>query len=450
MTVPFSVPGSAWDRTALQALPAERAQAWFLFPAQSRGRASTAVRSQAEPGTERVNLLSAVYRTRDTALNLLVFSDDWGLHPSSCQHLIRHLLGQYSVTWVNTIGTCPPGFDWGTVKRGLQKVGQWGWKKNLRVLPPGLKVVAPIMWPWFRSRLDRQLNRLLLGRRMVPMVRSLQRPVVAVTTIPIVADLMGLLPVDRWVYYCVDDFAEWPRLDGPTMRTMERDVVAKADLLVAVSNNLQEKIEQQGREASLLTHGVDLDLWQSERGRDDVPQLRGLERPLIVFWGAVDRRLDLAFVQRLSQDLTKGTVVFLGPESFSDPALLSIHRVARIPPVAYELLPCIAQESAVLIMPYADLPVTRAMQPLKLKEYLATGKPTVVRDLPANREWSDCLDLTATPAEFAAAVLRRLESGLPDEQKAARSRLAAESWETKAQLFSQILESRIHADALAC
>ena len=32
---------------------------------------------------------------------LLVFADDWGRHPSSCQHLIQELLPQYQVTWVN-------------------------------------------------------------------------------------------------------------------------------------------------------------------------------------------------------------------------------------------------------------------------------------------------------------------------------------------------------------
>jgi len=63
----------------------------------------------------------------------------------------------------------------------------------------------------------------------------------------------------------------------------------------------------------------------------------------------------------------------------------------------------------VIIMPYADRPVTRAMQPLKLKEYLATGKPVVVRNLPATRGWTDCLDLADTlkvirgPAHAVAA-----------------------------------------------
>src|SRR5262249_37323525 len=100
-------------------------------------------------------------------------------------------------------------------------------------------------------------------------------------------------------------------------------------------------------------------------------------------------------------------------------------------------LPHLAREAAVLIMPYADLPVTRAMQPLKLKEYLATGRPAVVRDLPANQEWDDCLDLAATPQSFSDAVRRRLGTGLPEEQRRARARLATETWAKKACLFER-------------
>jgi hypothetical protein len=88
-------------------------------------------------------------------------------------------------------------------------------------------------------------------------------------------------------------------------------------------------------------------------------------------------------------------------------------------------------------MPYADLPVTRAMQPLKLKEYLATSRPVVVRDLPANRNWASALDLAADARGFAETVHRRLSTGLPPEQAAARVRLAAESWSGKAEQFAQ-------------
>ena len=46
---------------------------------------------------------------------LIVFSDDWGRHPSSCQHLVQQLSTRRQVTWINTIGLRPPRFDRATV-----------------------------------------------------------------------------------------------------------------------------------------------------------------------------------------------------------------------------------------------------------------------------------------------------------------------------------------------
>jgi hypothetical protein len=117
------------------------------------------------------------------------------------------------------------------------------------------------------------------------------------------------------------------------------------------------------------------------------------------------------------------------------------------PALRYEQLPVLARAANVLIMPYADLPVTRAIQPLKLKEYLATGKPAVVRDLPANRDWADCLDLAANPEQFAESVTQRIRTGLPAEQKMARTRLRTETWATKAEQFARILLGEVAADA---
>ena len=355
--------------------------------------------------------------------SLLIFSDDWGRHPSSCQHLTRRLLrqGRHPVIWVNTIGTRAPRVDLATARRVVQKLGDWfRARESAAPLPPGLTILNPRMWPWFRTSLDRRLNRGLLQRQLEPVLKNCRTPVVAVTTIPIVADLIGILPVLRWVYYCVDDFSKWPGLDQEPLDRMERQLAAKADVVIAVSEPLQERLAAMGRESHLLTHGVDLELWS----RDDLappPDLELLRRPLIVFWGMIDRRLDTGFLQRLSDDLSEGTILLVGPEQDPDPALRSLSRVVRLPPMSYDQLPAVARQAAVLIMPYADLPVTRAMQPLKLKEYLATDRPVVVADLPATRPWSDAMDVAATPEEFSRAVLQRLQTGLPPAQRAART-----------------------------
>jgi hypothetical protein len=365
---------------------------------------------------------------------LLVFGDDWARHPSSCQHLVRQLLPRHAVYWVNTIGTRKPQINLSTLRRAREKVRHWLWPDKLNGDNP--QVHNPRMWPSFGSPFARGLNRRLLRRHLVPLIRSLPAEPVAVTTHPLVADLMTDLRVRRWIYYCVDDFSQWPGLDVATMQKMEAELVRRADVLIAVSETLQKQLERTGRSAHLLTHGVDLDFWTSPSQTLPLPQLSDLPKPLVVFWGLLDRRVDVSFLRQLSADLSQGTVVLVGPADNPDPALESLPRVHRLGPVAFEQLPLLAREASVLIMPYADLPVTRAMQPLKLKEYLASGRSTVVSDLPANRSWADCMDLVRTPGEFSQTVRKRIETGLPEDQRRARRRLVQETWAAKAHAFS--------------
>lgn len=373
---------------------------------------------------------------------LLVFSDDWGRHPSSSQHLIGRLLARRQVVWVNTIGTRPPRLDLQTARRVLEKLRHWSRSAPVAATDAATapRVLNPRMWPSFGSRFSRRLNRWLLLRALRPVIDALPHPPVVVTTLPLMADLVGELPAKRWVYYCVDDFGVWPGYDGATMQRMERELLAKIDVAVAVSETLVEHLRQLGRSAHLLSHGVDLEHWRRPVPDDCPSELAGLDAPYVVFWGVIDRRMDVDFVRRLSRNPGTGTVVLFGPQEDPDPALWSMPGVAVRPALPFARLPAIAGAAAVLVMPYMDLPATRAIQPLKLKEYLATGKPVVVRDLPATRPWADACDVCETADAFAQAVARRVGEGLPESQRLARERLAAESWEGKARLFESWLD----------
>jgi glycosyltransferase involved in cell wall biosynthesis len=370
---------------------------------------------------------------------LLVFADDWGRHPSSCQHLIAKLLPSYPVCWVNTIGMRTPRLNRITIKRALEKFRPW-MKANHRSaeLPDNLQVVDPKMWPWFSRSHDRWLNRSMLLRGLKPVLKDLARPVVGVSTLPIVADLMGPLHLDRWVYYCVDDFSQWPGLDHRAMATMEDVLIERADRWIAASPALQAHLAAHGKESELLTHGVELEHWQvSPEGSSESESSpwAHLPKPLVVFWGLIDKRMDTRFVHQLADSMREGTILLVGPMEHPDPELLDAPHVVRIPSVDYDQLPQLAADASVLVMPYADLPVTRAMQPLKLKEYLATGKPVVSRALPAIEPWADCLDAVASAEEFVVAVKLRIEGGIDPAQQTARMRLESEGWSAKAEQF---------------
>lgn len=101
----------------------------------------------------------------------------------------------------------------------------------------------------------------------------------------------------------MDDYSAWPGLDGRTLRDMEAELVAKVDVAIAVSGTLQTHLAKLGKPAHLLTHGVDLAYWRKPVPSDMPASLRNLASipgPLVVFWGVIDRRMDLQFVHSLA------------------------------------------------------------------------------------------------------------------------------------------------------
>jgi glycosyltransferase involved in cell wall biosynthesis len=380
---------------------------------------------------------------------LIVCSDDWGRHPSSCQHLVGHLLSEQSTLWVNTIGMRRPRLTLSDIGKAATKLKQWASPQSANAaLPDNLRVISPRMVPGFRRPWQRRIN----ARSIAAAVKRAldagepgaggQR--VVLTTLPITADLVDMIEADRWVYYCVDDFSVWPGLDSNVMQEMEEQLVEKVDSIVCVSETLQQRIKQMGRDATLLTHGVDLDHWSSPAETAAMPPWWNQQRqPIFLFWGLIDRRLDATWCAALSTALAQrqGTLVLVGPQQSPDPVISQLGNVILPGPVSYEQLPVIAAAADVLVMPYIDAAVTAAMAPLKFKEYLATGKAVVARYLPATHSWADAADLVADADQFVAAALKRAETGIMPQQEAVRGWLVAESWSEKAIQLGDILQA---------
>jgi glycosyltransferase involved in cell wall biosynthesis len=245
------------------------------------------------------------------------------------------------------------------------------------------------------------------------------------------------------LYYCVDDFSAWPGLDGPTLRDMEIDLLHGVDAVVAVSQPLAQRAAAAGHEPVMITHGVDAKFWQAPAvSAQAVPMAEAIgasDGPRALFWGLVDERLDQPLIRALARRV--GSLWLVGPHQGDIDRLRQMDRVHMPGPVDYQDLPHLAEAADLLIMPYADRPVTRAMQPLKLLEYLATDKPVICSDLPALRPWADACDVAGRHA-FVDRAMRRAEQGpSPSQLHARQRRLVYESWEAKAAEMESVLES---------
>ena len=374
---------------------------------------------------------------RDPSLpRLVVFSDDWGRHASSCQHLIGSLLDRYRVDWVETVGTRTPSFNLSDMRRAAAKlwsfVGQRRSAGPAQALPPNLRIHSPRMIPSFASPRRRRWNARLLARGLRDVLDPEDPPMAVVTTAPIVADLAANTPYLHWIYYCVDALDEWPGLDGKTLYQMELDMLPHMDAVLVVSEVLRDRMASRGIEAPMLTHGVELPFWKVDRQGHQPAQ-----PPKTLFWGHADARLAEPIVLALAEATQ---LTFVGPRGDVSPRLAQHERIHWEGPVDFDRLPSFAAQADVLVMPYGDSEATRNMQPLKLKEYLATGLPAVVTPLPANLHWKAAMDIESEPEAFVARVLERARGGLPQEQAEARRALDQEGWSAKAEILEAAIQ----------
>ncbi len=95
--------------------------------------------------------------------------------------------------------------------------------------------------------------------------------------------------------------------------------------------------------------------------------------------------------------------------------------------------------SDVLIMPWNRSEWIKACNPIKLKEYLAVGRPIVTTDFHALDGWRDLVHVADGAAAFAAAIRRALSQ--PFDADISRARVAGESWDAKvAQLAAALID----------
>ncbi len=241
------------------------------------------------------------------------------------------------------------------------------------------------------------------------------------------------------VYECAEDHAAYEVDERVKRHIVEMDarLCRRADVVLTPSRAMHSARIALNPRTSLVPWGVDTRHYGLARQAgtpvpDDVARLG---KPVIGMFGMLDgRRLHVELLLRLSQRHPDWQVVLIGrcmPNLDTRPLLErpNIHLLGMKP---VETLPAYCKSFDVCIIPYMLNEFTRSIMPLKLVEYLATGKPAVATALPAALELNGVIRIGATLDEFERHVVEALAEG--PESAAARVRRAREyDWEAVAE-----------------
>jgi glycosyltransferase involved in cell wall biosynthesis len=344
--------------------------------------------------------------------------------------------------------------------------GDLRWRDFLR---PRVEKVLENLWVYHdplhlpRTGL-RGLGRVIERRRTALLRKALDRlgfsrPILW-TVRPSARDLVGLFGEKAVLYQIVDDYFSFRREDEAGrggFEEAERQMASLADLIIVTSQSLLEAKRSVHSNVHLVRNAVDARTL--EAGKRPVgeapPEVAAASRPVLGYIGGVTDKLDLELLERTAERLeTKGagTLLFVGPVRVSGKEhLVRLARLERSPRVLFagkkeaNDVPAYLRAMDVCLIPYEIGPQALAIDPLKLYEYLAFGKPVVAVDIPSVRPFREVVRVAGSRDEFLRLLdeaAREGEDPASGERLVARRREMAleNTWEARVEALSGLVE----------
>lgn len=247
------------------------------------------------------------------------------------------------------------------------------------------------------------------------------------------------------LYDVTDDWTEGFG-EGPTRERIEaddREMCRQADEVIVCSERLRElKIAMHSR-VSLIPNGVDVAAYAKIDEANLEPATRSWRAPVLGYTGSLHpERLNVRLLEELAQQW-QGTIALVGPNMLGGVAgrLSALSNVQITGAVPYSELPGWMRAMDVMIVPHLVSRFTDSLNPLKLWEYLAAGRPIVSTPVAGFRDYPQHVRLADDVDSFLTSCLEALDEPA-DAAHRRQSEASEHGWDRRIELVKECLETR--------
>jgi teichuronic acid biosynthesis glycosyltransferase TuaH len=249
---------------------------------------------------------------------------------------------------------------------------------------------------------------------------GMERPAV-ITGHPFVAAFADLDWAGPTTLLATDDWAAHPAYERwrPAYLTAYERIAERETRVCAVTETILERIEPRGP-ATVVPNGVDPGEWMQVPPPPD--WFSKLPGPRFLYVGTLDSRLDVEAVSEVARAWPQGSIVLAGPNADRGHLMpLAAEANVTLPgAVPRAQVASLVRASDACLVPHRRLPLTEAMSPLKIYEYLAGGAPVAATDLPPLRGIEGPVTLVRPGGDFVGAARAALAAGPTDEAERRR------------------------------
>jgi glycosyltransferase involved in cell wall biosynthesis len=358
---------------------------------------------------------------------------DWWYHNRGHYEvqMMRELSDRVPVLFVNSIGMRVPAVSEGAIFR--RRIA-----RKLRSLCRGLVTVRPNFSVLTAAALPGPAGA-LARRHVLPwQVRraarrlGIKRPLVWVA-VPTAADALDRVPAVALVYQRTDRFETFTRVDAAHIAALDGKLKLQADLTLFCSRLLYEQERAACRAAAFVDHGVDFEVFAAagEGLVPEPPEAAALPRPRAGFVGSMEEHtFDADLLRSVAERLPGVHFVLVGESTLAD-GRSGLPNVSMLGKRPFEQVAAYMAACDVLIMPWNRSPWIQACNPVKLKEYLAVGRPVVTSPFRELDSYPGLVHVASGEEDFTAQLEQALDD--PGDPLPRRERVRGETWTAKAE-----------------
>ncbi len=338
---------------------------------------------------------------------LVVFGEDWGAHPSSTQHIVKELGKTRTIIWLNSIGLRKPKLNLHDCVRIFKKIKSFlfSQEKSDNITKEGsckFIIINPLVIPCANSWLSLTLSKAILSwqLKLVTKKLALKDPIIW-ASLPTSVDYLDIFKNAPCVYYCGDDFNSLAGVDHQLVSQKEEILIKKSSFIFTASETLIGKFPRS--KVINIPHGVNIAMFstQTKELPEDLP--RG--KPIAGFYGSISTWLDQDLLVRTLHALPHWNFVFIGKVDCNIDKLTRFSNVYFLGIKPHHNLPQYIQNWNVAILPFLNNKQIQMCNPLKLREYLASGTPVATTDFNALNGYRRYLQIANKNNPFYQAIL---------------------------------------------
>ena len=302
---------------------------------------------------------------------------------------------------------------------------------------PRLEQVLPGVWTFRPVRpLPDSRARGLADRAEAAQIRWASKQVglidpVVWTQDPRAASLLQHLPGGDLVYDLTDDWAafESDPARRATMQAAIESLGSRARLVTACSRPLEAGARSWAPNLMYLPNAV-------EPPSDPLPEpsdLAGVNRPRLGYAGTLHAsRIDIAIIIEAARSRPGWSFVMLGPDLLdaeSREPLADLDNVVFLGVRPHQEVRAYLEHFDVCLLPNLVTEFTRSLDPLKLYEYLAAGRPVISTPVDNAPELADLISVATDASDLVDKAEALMAGDSPDLVARRRERVEGATWE---------------------